>query len=250
MSLASMLYNCLTVNLRDELTQQQQDGFPGDAVAIRMLLDHMMPVLTHVVAVQQGGVGMSPAASTAAGRQDNSMSIASRDTSSCGCTADKTASMAADNTAERQGPSSRASAAADAATAVSSTASSTPPPPHIPADIALSLLAAASRTVGCCLYEATSSEHAYRILSRGLQHVDASSRQADGSNTGAVSSGHPPSAGAPREADDMVGTMDAVLSLTCSLISRGAWWQEAKAKYPLLLIETLYTTYVVSKCHL
>jgi hypothetical protein len=78
--------------------------------------------------------------------------------------------------------------------------------------------------------------------------LDASSPQSLQAAGGdaAASSARPSSAGAPPEADDMVETLDAVLSLTCSLISRGPWWQEARAKCPLLLIEALYMTYTVS----
>jgi hypothetical protein len=50
--------------------------------------------------------------------------------------------------------------------------------------------------------------------------------------------------------NDLATATRAAVALASSLASQGAWWQEAKAKYPLLLIETLYTTYVVSKCHL
>jgi hypothetical protein len=44
------------------------------------------------------------------------------------------------------------------------------------------------------------------------------------------------------KAQDLVAVLSAVLSLSATLISKGPWWQEAKAKHPLLLLETLGNT--------
>jgi hypothetical protein len=255
MSLASMMDDCFLPNPEDGAAQQQ-DEIQGNAIALRILLDHIMPILREVAPVQQCGIGTSSAARTSAGNQESS-SFRDRDTSCCTGSTSSSSSpysgmpvpLAAESAHAAQGPSSSGSVAAGDGGGTRNTAR-TPALAQIPADIALSLLAAASGTVGHCWSEATSSEHAYRILSRGLQHVGANAPQAAGSDAGTVPSGQPSPAGALPEADDMVDTLDAVLSLTYSLISRGPWWQEAKAQYPLLLIDTLYMTYMVSmSCH-
>jgi hypothetical protein len=41
--------------------------------------------------------------------------------------------------------------------------------------------------------------------------------------------------------------LDAVLCLTHALVSGGPWWEQARAKYPLLPVEALYTTSRVGK---
>jgi hypothetical protein len=46
--------------------------------------------------------------------------------------------------------------------------------------------------------------------------------------------------------DDLAAILDAVLVLASVLVSGGPWWQEAKAKCPLLLIETLHMVLKVS----
>jgi hypothetical protein len=46
--------------------------------------------------------------------------------------------------------------------------------------------------------------------------------------------------------DILVPAFEALVSLARSLVSNYAWWQEAKANYPLLLIEALYRAGVVS----
>jgi hypothetical protein len=43
-----------------------------------------------------------------------------------------------------------------------------------------------------------------------------------------------------------VAAVSALLSLAHTLTNGSPWWQEAKATYPLLLIETLYNVAVVS----
>jgi hypothetical protein len=63
----------------------------------------------------------------------------------------------------------------------------------------------------------------YTVLAGGLQYL--------GSNTLRLSEGG---------SDDIVAALDAVLSLARELVMKGAWWQEAKAHHPVLLIETLY----------
>jgi hypothetical protein len=48
--------------------------------------------------------------------------------------------------------------------------------------------------------------------------------------------------------DDLVATLDSVLSMAHTLISGGPWWQEAKACHPLILVDALHDTSTVS-CH-
>jgi hypothetical protein len=42
--------------------------------------------------------------------------------------------------------------------------------------------------------------------------------------------------------EDLVPAFEALVSMAHLLARDGTWWQEARARYPLLLIEALYQT--------
>jgi hypothetical protein len=83
----------------------------------------------------------------------------------------------------------------------------------------LLLLGASAHLLRHCVSFAIGSKDFYRSLSRSTAPATRTPRQ-----------------------DDLVAALDAVLALAAHLISDGPWWQQAKAHYPLLLIETLSAT--------
>jgi hypothetical protein len=94
----------------------------------------------------------------------------------------------------------------------------------IPADSTLLLLSAAATALYAALPCLYSSKQEHDLLTQGYQHQKRSSSATTGSQ------------------DDIGTTLDAVLLLAHDLASGGPWWQEAKAKDPLLLVEMLYMT--------
>jgi hypothetical protein len=88
----------------------------------------------------------------------------------------------------------------------------------------LLLLGAAAQVLNACTSAASTSHAACMILSKGWTQQG-------------------PPAGSAALLDDGDGDhvtgLKAAYALAAELVSGGAWWQEAKAHYPLLLIDTL-----------
>jgi hypothetical protein len=109
----------------------------------------------------------------------------------------------------------------------SATKSDQEPSPH--GYSTLLLLGAAAHVLHVCLPAASISPDAYMILSDGLQHASSTQQGQPGEITALVDGG----------SDDLETAVHAAQTLAAELVSGGAWWQEAKAHYPLLLIDTL-----------
>jgi hypothetical protein len=141
----------------------------------------------------------------------------------------------------------------------------------LPADAALLLLGAAARILEFCVQSTAKGDCDYSILARSTPFPSSSSNTAttvstdsssDNNNATCASSSsngygsmphcpheqQAPAAAHQAPGEDALPVMlDAVLSLAYTLVTGGPWWEEARAKYPLLLIEALYTTSMVGK---
>jgi hypothetical protein len=123
----------------------------------------------------------------------------------------------------------------------------------LPAENTLLLLRAAVRIVDSCVTLAVSSEVACKVISQGMQHVGGSPDQvveqarvlgnaALEENFDSGDSFYRPA----WDADDLGTALGAVTTLATALVSAGPWWEEARAHYPLLLIQTLHELIGVS----
>jgi hypothetical protein len=102
----------------------------------------------------------------------------------------------------------------------------------------LVLLQASARVLANCVQVATASERAYSRLAQGWQQGSFPApcgMQAE-----------PAEVPAKQKLNDLVTALDAVLSLSAALVSGGPLWHEARAHHPLLLIDTLHSTVIVS----
>jgi hypothetical protein len=181
-----------------------------DAIALRVLLDQVLPVLGSTATALGSGcsaVGSSGSSSSGGHGSDNS----------CG------------------------------------TASTTHL--HLREDSALMLLAFSAALVPHCITAAVHNSSANKILGLGLAPVSstAAAGQVSGSQpsaAGARSTARPgtdsPTSGPVDARDDLAASFASVLSLVHTLTSGGLWWQSAKAKDPLLLIEAMRLTCRVS----
>jgi hypothetical protein len=121
----------------------------------------------------------------------------------------------------------------------------------IPADSALLLLMGASAVVERCVAVGLVSAAAHDIVSgvsAGTGQSSSSASQA--SSIGARTAGNQAGLTAAQEpsGDDLMAAFKSLLSLANLLVSDGPWWEEARAKYPLLLIEALFKVGTVSHC--
>jgi hypothetical protein len=101
---------------------------------------------------------------------------------------------------------------------------------HHPGYSALLLLEAAAHVLNACFLAAQTSHAARMILSQGLQHAGSTQQGQPAGSTPHSDDG----------GDDLETAVHAAQTLAAELVSGGAWWQEAKAHYPLLLIDTLH----------
>jgi hypothetical protein len=108
--------------------------------------------------------------------------------------------------------------------------SETDPPPTPDGYSTLLLLGAAAQLLHACIPAATTSQAAHLILSKGLQHAGGTQQGQPAGSTAFADNG----------GDDLETASHAAQTLAAELVSGGAWWQEAKAHYPLLLIDALH----------
>jgi hypothetical protein len=118
-------------------------------------------------------------------------------------------------------------------------------PGVVPADSALLLLMGASAVVERCvavglLSAAGCNTISGRPAARGQPSSCASQPCSRGASTAGNQGGS--------SGDDLVAAFKSLLSLARLLVSDGPWWEEARAKYPLLLIEALFKVGAVSHC--
>jgi hypothetical protein len=92
----------------------------------------------------------------------------------------------------------------------------------VPVESTLLLLGASAKLLRRCVPLAFVNKDAYSTLSRSLHAATQTASQ-----------------------DDLVAALGAVLALASDLVGGGPWWQQAKAHYPLALIEALFNTSVV-----
>jgi hypothetical protein len=92
----------------------------------------------------------------------------------------------------------------------------------LPVESTLLLLGASARLLRFCVTLAAVNKDAYSTLSRSPHPATRTPHQ-----------------------DDLVAALDAVLALASDLVSGGPWWQEARARHPLALVDALYDTSVV-----
>jgi hypothetical protein len=224
-SLANLAKLCDCVELKADHGAEQQHLENGEAVAVRALLEQVLPVAQHVTALLLGSGGTTSASSCPAGTDAPPAPTAA--------------------TGAPFGTTNSASAAPSACEASGecledgSTALDVCP---IPVDSTMILLQAASRVVLLCLNLAKDGGSAYQILSRGAQRTRSSSSEPSEpehyASTDAGGAAQPDmNASASSGPDDLVSALDAVLFLARALVSDGPLWEEAKTKYPLLLIE-------------
>jgi hypothetical protein len=103
-------------------------------------------------------------------------------------------------------------------------------PPPAPDGYCTLLLGAAAQLLTACIPAASTSHAAHLILSKGLQHAGGTQQGQPAGSTAIPHDG----------GDDLQTAVHAAQTLAAELVSGGAWWQEAKAHYPLPLIDTLH----------
>jgi hypothetical protein len=207
-----------------------------DATAFRALLAPALPLLLHTAATfeivhqqtAQSGIGPAPLV------QDHEGVVPQivPDLSAPGSTSPPASALSSSAAAELR----------------EKTAAEAPPPPPpvtsvdvVPADSALLLLMGASAVVEKCVAVGLVRAAARDIVSgrssaRGSQDQPSSSSARTAGNQGGSSG------------DDLLAAFKSLLSLARLLVSDGPWWEEARAKYPLLLIEALFKIGTVSCC--
>jgi hypothetical protein len=142
--------------------------------------------------------------------------------------------------------------------AVGGEAETAAPPPATsvgvaPADSALLLLMGASAVVERCVAVGLVSAAAHNIISgssvvaagsQGQPSSSASQSFSSGTSTAGTQAGL--TIAQQSSGDDLMAAFNALLSLARLLVSDGPWWEEARAKYSLLLIEALFKVGTVS----
>jgi hypothetical protein len=217
------------------------EAVPEVATVLRTFLQEVLPVLLHVAALAQGEGGVSsihardgsaqvqPQAAVCSG-------LCGPDASTCrlggpcniatGRESSTSSSSSTRPAVEGSVPGANVSVPAAASS--------------VPVENTLFLLRAAAGILGHCLRYAVSNEVAYEVISQGMQRAGASPDQP---HSKAACRGQPDSCNSSYRptgvTDDLATAPGAVMSLICALISKGPWWEEARAKYPLLLIQTL-----------
>jgi hypothetical protein len=183
----------------------------GNAISLRILIEEMLPALSHVASLTQ------PASDFGAQAEGGMSSIG-------GGVASLPASLGIASATGNQDPD-QGDARKPAPNSSGSNSSCDPWNSTLlyPADSTLHLLMAACHLVATSVHLACKSPNHYTVLAGGLQFM--------GSDTLHL---------AEDSSNGIVAALDAVLSLAHALVIKGAWWQEAKAHYPLLLIEALH----------
>jgi hypothetical protein len=188
-------------------SEAEEGVIAGNVISLRILTEEMLPVLSH-------------AASLTAPASDTS-TLAEGSTSSVGDAASSlTDSLGLASATVKQDPEQ-----GDSHTPGTSRVGSDDiggRAPLFPADSTLQLLMAAGHLLAYTTLKASESDIHYTVLAGGLQYI--------GSNTLTLPA---------NSSNAIAAALDAVLSLTRTLVTKGAWWQEAKAHHPLLLVETL-----------
>jgi hypothetical protein len=190
--------------------QQQQEALAGDVLGLRVLLDEVLPVLTHAASL------LCSSTSSASGPQDTSGQPALMQENAAqpaGAPDAHTVSLSNTSSLQISDPCTSSHAAAR--------------DPAMPVESILLLLGASAQLLRHCVSLAIANNDAYSTLSRSLHPVTPTSPQ-----------------------DDLVAALDAVLALAAYLISYGSCWQQAKAHRLLLLIETLSETAKVGSRHI
>jgi hypothetical protein len=202
-------------------SEAEEEVIAGNVISLRILIEEMLPVLSHVASLT------NPATDTGASAEDGRSSIGGTAGSLTGSLGFERATGSQDSQQGNLPKSSGHNGVCD---------------PWdrnclLPADSTLHLLMAAGHLIATSVRLAEIPNH-YTVLAGGLQYI--------GSDTWTL---------ADDSSDGIVAALDAVLSLTHALVMKGAWWREAKAHYPLLLVETLHTIAKVvpsscQRCHL
>jgi hypothetical protein len=207
-------------------TVEEEGVVAGNTISLRILMEEMLPVLTHVASLIQPPLPTGPSAEGS--------------TSSVGDVAGSvTDSLGVASATSKQVPQ-QGDAPKPATSRVGSYDTCGPRNSQslYPADSTLQLLIAAGFLLASTMLQANVSEIHYTVLAGGLQYI--------GSNTSTLPD---------NSSNAIAAALDAVLSLTHALVMKGAWWQEAKAHHPLLLVDTLRSIAKVVKqcgqgCHL
>jgi hypothetical protein len=208
-------------------------GDGGDALAARVLFDQLMPVLSYVASVAEGR-GLHPSPESADWSSASSAA-------SGGLHGTSSASGGRDAPSATAQP--RLSAGSQAATSTLG----------FPADIALLLLASAAQLVTAGIGLAAAEDFACAMMCRGnwddllsydpdLLDFDSAEGSDGGGSASTSSDGASSAAKTAGSGNDLEVSLDAVLALAHALVSKGAWWQEAKEQHPVLLVEALYKT--------
>jgi hypothetical protein len=115
-----------------------------------------------------------------------------------------------------------------------------------PTDSALLLLMGASSLLERCVAVGLVNTAARRILSSGARAGGVHNQGPSSSGSAGSQAGLTAQSSGQAASDDLKTALESLLSLAHLLTHEGPWWQEARAKYPLLLIETLFKVSVVS----
>jgi hypothetical protein len=176
------------------------------ASALRIVLDEVLPVLTHAASPEhRAGSGLQETHDTPGQRSQWQGSTAQPGVAVSALSTDLPAVPAVSPSGHTINP-----LAAGVHT--------------VPVESTLLLLGASAWLLRHCVVLANVDKDAYSTLSRSLH----------------------PATPLPFQ-DDLVSALDAVLALASDLVSGGPWWQQAKASYPLALIEALNDTSMVRK---
>jgi hypothetical protein len=192
----------------------EEEVVAGNAISLRILIEEMLPVLSHVASLTQ------PASHTAEKGMSSVKSAA--------------ASLAVPTTCGQDPKLGGLPSPATSGNSSDPLSGTWDSGSLYPVDSTLQLLMAAADLTAASARLAFRSPSHYTVLAGGLQHI--------GSDRLTLTY---------HISDGIIAALDAVLSLARALVTKGAWWQEAKAHHPLLLIEALHTVAkVVQTVHL
>jgi hypothetical protein len=192
----------------------EREEVAGNVISLRILIEEMLPVLSHVASL------MTPASHTSVAAEGSR-------SSSAGTVGSLACSRGVATTTGNQDfywEPQQARLPRPAASGSNDTCNPCHSHALYLADSTLQLLMAAAYLTETSVRLASKRPIHYTVLARGLRYM--------GSDTWHL---------ADDSSDGIVAALDAVLSLAHALVMKGAWWQEAKAHYPLLLIEALLT---------
>jgi hypothetical protein len=185
----------------------------SNAVISRVLLEQMLPVLQHVASLEASTPAVTPVVSSG---KEAAAGAAPGHGARCTTCEASAIGKETDATPGAQVPVSRIIC-------------------NIPADNTLLLLKAVAYVTGRAAAFVTGHECESAGTAQGLHHAGSSE-----------ASQHCSENFAEKDVDALITALDAVLRLASALVSGGPWWQEARTKHPLVLIETLYDLRAVS----